>query len=438
MGQSTSKTTQYPEQTFSPEVQLIKKINMNHFGDVKLVLDKKTGREMHLKELVLNDMDTFNTQLAYYYSRINNPHPNLVNVIGYTTDHQESFCSQRHKINIFLDPLGKNLDTELETRILNREPYLETELQALTHDLFTILSEFQTKGIAHSDICPANIYGTNEAYKLCDSGFCNQKAASGLKKAFFFNKKPLLAPELLKLLVDGDTETDYNEYKADVFSFGVTLLSLATLTKPETLYDYKKGTINYDLMDARMKVAEENYSSTLVDLLRELLNPNPMARLDFIQLASRVNFTRTPSKATTEAPKRSGHISRKPVVSKLVFNKDTIVAAHPRKLAHQRTMTTYDGNSTAATSQSTRHLTQVKAGHQKNQYSVDTENFVGLESTQRSLRTVGDDATETYVMDDYSYGYLHYNDVKSPLRTMKHLHIYTSGIQKQPVYHFQD
>jgi len=284
MGSQASTEEGIPRQTFSPQVEVISEMRSPFFGKVKIAWDKKIGTEMFIKEVVFHEKQTFEAQLENYHHRVSYPHPNLVNIIGYTSDHRKCFCSEEYKIVLYMDFIRNSLEFEINNYLRRKKPASEVELQLLSEQLIEILYHFQIRGISHGDISPANVFATEEFYKLSDLNFDSLKGENALIKTILFGAPTLLAPELLRQVPARDIEIKCNKYKADVFSLGLTLLSLATLTRSEDLYDYEKGMLNYSLLESRIAQAEKSYSLFFSSFLREILSIDVSIRPDFVSL----------------------------------------------------------------------------------------------------------------------------------------------------------
>ena len=74
----------------------------------------------------------------------------------------------------------------------------------------------------------------------------------------------------------------YDEYKSDVFTLGVLLLEICTLSKSTMLYD--QGRINEQLLNELLPKVGDRYSERLFELLRLMLVLNPRFRPDFLEL----------------------------------------------------------------------------------------------------------------------------------------------------------
>lgn len=72
--------------------------------------------------------------------------------------------------------------------------------------------------------------------------------------------------------------------KADVFSFGVTMLEAITLENCAYLYIRNPLRISYEKMQMYTDLMKEKYSTYLHETILSVLNPNPMRRKSFLQL----------------------------------------------------------------------------------------------------------------------------------------------------------
>jgi serine/threonine protein kinase len=104
-----------------------------------------------------------------------------------------------------------------------------------------------------------------------------------------------LAPELKVLYETLDKkkkrEIDkVNYHKADVFSFGVTLLELSTFADMSSLVvvDDEKAVIKTDYKNELLLVCSKNYGNEIADIIDRMLEMSAEHRPDFRQLRERV------------------------------------------------------------------------------------------------------------------------------------------------------
>jgi len=289
MGQTKSKTS-VPETTLEPKIDIIGSKSLGYFGQVDIAKEQETGVQLYVKKFNYYTKEDFEQQLAHCYLRQCNPHPNLINIIGYKSIQEAVFCSEHYSITLYLETVEDTLEEKLAAHIESGECISEVELQLLGEQLVSILAQSQLKEIAHGDIRPATLFYTSEAYKLSDSTFSALDGASHFVR-HAAAENCLLAPEVLKSYNGENQEITYNKYKADVFSVGATLLSLATLTKSEELYDVINNEINMELLETRIKAAESIYSNYFTTFLRATLEANPANRPDFCQLVGKFTIS---------------------------------------------------------------------------------------------------------------------------------------------------
>jgi len=294
MGANPSKTTEAesPKKTeiitdYNPTYEVIKKYVDVHYGEVKLIRETVTNQEMLLKEVVVNTKEAYEAQLRQIEERAAVANNHIVNIIGYHTEGKQNFCSSFYKISIFIEVLEKTLFDRLEEGIANQVAFNEIEVLLLAENLVSALAYFQSKEVNHGDIRPVNVFTTLDAYKLSDPTLAAQKNTNAFVVAAVLGEKTLLAPEVLKHLPQKELDITYDKFKADVFALGATLLSVATLTNSEDLYDYENGTINEALVQERLEQVRLSFSTFTYELIRDMLRVEEAERPDFVQLNER-------------------------------------------------------------------------------------------------------------------------------------------------------
>lgn len=103
--------------------------------------------------------------------------------------------------------------------------------------MINALSYLQEHQVAHRDIKPANILiFPGEVYKLTDFGISIANLNShSMITSEFAGSQPYLSPKLEEYLQNKNLKLRHNIYKSDVFSLGLTLLEVVTLTSVEGL-----------------------------------------------------------------------------------------------------------------------------------------------------------------------------------------------------------
>lgn len=147
----------------------------------------------------------------------------------------------------------------------------------------------QSNGISHGDIRPNQILlteGPNDdgQIKLADNGLVGQ-----FKNSYALSLtgagRGYLSPSLLRACSKHEHQPEYNVYKEDVFSLGLTVLSAATLKDPNaSLYDWKGKSFDDKNLELLLLELQGRYSSQFVNFLRTLLDEDEFRRPDFAGL----------------------------------------------------------------------------------------------------------------------------------------------------------
>lgn len=108
----------------------------------------------------------------------------------------------------------------------------EPELWYLADSTISACAYLQERDINHGDLRPMNVLLSNEGLvKLGDHGIVNEEK-NNYYKAITGEAKTYLSPELMKNYAKKKNAPNYNVYKADVYSLGLSLLGASILYNP--------------------------------------------------------------------------------------------------------------------------------------------------------------------------------------------------------------
>eukprot|EP00998_Keelungia_sp_KM082_P000185 NODE_1020_length_1507_cov_129.789855_g1009_i0.p1 GENE.NODE_1020_length_1507_cov_129.789855_g1009_i0~~NODE_1020_length_1507_cov_129.789855_g1009_i0.p1 ORF type:complete len:448 (+),score=49.19 NODE_1020_length_1507_cov_129.789855_g1009_i0:76-1419(+) len=171
-----------------------------------------------------------------------------------------------------------------------RSPLSEQTARDIFVQMLAAVGLLHSKGVCHHDVKLENflLHGGEKKHtlKLCDFGAAEQLPATGMTQRY---KGEVSAPEKAR---KGST---YNGYMADVFQLGKSLHELLfKLNAPAP-----SGALNPHKL-------QRSVSKSATDLMLNLLNPNPSARLTLQQVLQHQWVTggepRIPGKAPAAAP----------------------------------------------------------------------------------------------------------------------------------------
>ena len=128
----------------------------------------------------------------------------------------------------------------------------------------------QDRNIYHGDYRLINIMLSDEGYvKIPDNGIL-----SGVRNNYFKTLSGECRGYLthLRFYANHDSKPEYNVYKADVFSLGMTFLYASTLVRPNTVcYDWSQHSVNIRGIQDLFKKIEGRYSAAWRELVQLML-----------------------------------------------------------------------------------------------------------------------------------------------------------------------
>ena len=290
MGQLSSNLTHAASlfTKYTPNYQILRTFEEEHYGEIKIVQDIDSGRRMFLKETIFETKEAFQEEVDFFTKRLQIVHPNIVQIMGFDSQTGQNFCSRIYKVLIFIELSGKDLAHELEDRITQDKPFSESTILLIAENLISALAYLQSHDLVHGDIRPRNIFASGNIYKLFDPSLSSQRELNGLARAIISREETFLSPEVISQVPKNQLTSSANKFKSDVFSLGITLLSLASLTKGEELYNYEAGMITNGLLQNRLALVKKQYSMLTYELIRTMLTMEESHRPDFEELQVRL------------------------------------------------------------------------------------------------------------------------------------------------------
>lgn len=190
---------------------------------------------------------------------------------------------------------NKDLLKDTQQRKAAQFYWQEDQLWTVLKTLVSALAYMQSLSFAHRDIKPSNIfYATGMGVKLGDFGSAAQRR-DGSFTVTVTGTPQYLSPILRKAMMDRQFRIVHNVYKSDVFSLGLTILTLMMLDYPHL---FQKPSVQR--AEIEELVVSLRFSEELRRLVMWMLEPEERNRCDFVMLGQYLGVVETAATETTQ------------------------------------------------------------------------------------------------------------------------------------------
>ena len=293
----------------SENYEIIKLIGEGTFGKIYLVENPITLKRYAMKKISANSMNEINEKKKEYelLIKLNHENPNL-NTVKIFSIQTKKLDKLTFVMYIFMELADYDWEREIKARARKKLYYSEKELINILKSLIETFSLLQTKGISHRDIKPQNILcflnnnnNNNIIYKIADFGEAKTKEKKILEEQKSIdenynndtNKQTVRGTELYMSPILFKAyrtypyigNVQYNAFKNDVFSLGLTFLFASTLTF-QSLYEIREINEMDILRSIVEKYLNERYSKSFINIIVLMLQIKEKRRPDFVDLDS--------------------------------------------------------------------------------------------------------------------------------------------------------
>ena len=191
----------------------------------------------------------------------------------YTVAESNNLCFE----NLVMNLIFEHYSTSLEQLIKNSNSVVsEKKIWLIIQDILAYLIELYDMGYENGDLQPKNIlFNNNEVVKIaCPLLYTSYHTAYEFRLANE-SYKSTFAPEHLEGFEYRIQNPKLNQEKADVFSLGICLLSLASKEDFQYFYDFTGNTILFDRIKISMAdIVKNGYSDRLFHFINQCLKEN--------------------------------------------------------------------------------------------------------------------------------------------------------------------
>ena len=334
---SSSQQDRIAYQNFVANYAFVKKVKDPRYGEISILEDKTTKEHVALKEILCKSTTDFNREIEELKGRCKISHPNIVRLIAYTSKAEDNLCASFYKILLILDYMEQDFDRDIISRRTASEYYTEEQLWYFLESVLSALLCLHSKGVAHGDLKPSNIFITKSgAYKIAEQSLLgNVMPSYALRLSGFDDVRAYLSPALVQNLARQELYPKHDAFKSDIFTLGLTALHAATLADCDKFYDWDVFSMDVEALHKRIGGLAFRYSEEFQRFVGSMLTLVESKRPTASELLERIPTQDNLLKREMEA---SAHHDKKPEVSSTASYGDegsVRVQAVSVKLPHQ-------------------------------------------------------------------------------------------------------
>lgn len=252
-------------------------------GDITLLKDSTTGDTICFKEQIKNSKQQFAQAIMEARERLKLNHSYLIEMKDYSTKQTNDFCSTFYTIRTFYEYQALNLQKEIKNRKDRGIDFTMIELTHLLYNISEACAYLQDRGKPHGDIRPSSIAIMEEGkkFKLIDRADTSIPPFNGQQNYIYTGKDLYVTPQIFSALKGTQQKPNENEYKSDVFSFGLCILEAGLKRGVNNIYSGNSFSAPElgKLLDEFHRKYEDN--PLLVTTLRKMLSVDESERPDF-------------------------------------------------------------------------------------------------------------------------------------------------------------
>ncbi|KAF8475616.1 kinase-like domain-containing protein [Kalaharituber pfeilii] len=238
--------------------QVMEEIGCGSFGVVYKAIEKDTGAIVAIKHI---DLESSEDDIAEIQQEIA-----VLSTCGsqHVTKYYGSFV-KGYKLWIVMEYLGGGSGVDL----LKSGPFSEAQTAAVCKEMLLGLDYLHSEGKIHRDIKAANIlFSSTGAVKLADFGVATQLSNMRSMRNTFVGTPFWMAPEVIQ-------QSGY-DYKADIWSLGITAMEFATGEPPHAHIHPMK--VLFIIPKEPAPRLQGNFSPIFKDFIAQCLIKDPSKR----------------------------------------------------------------------------------------------------------------------------------------------------------------
>ncbi|KAG8578659.1 hypothetical protein GDO81_010572 [Engystomops pustulosus] len=242
------------------------------FGKVYKARNKETGIFAAAKVIDTKNEEELEDYMVEIEILATCNHPNIVKLLGAYYFENKLWIMIEFCQGGAVDAVMLELDRGLT----------EAQIQAICRQMLEALAYLHSMKIIHRDLKAGNVLLTQDGdIKLADFGVSAKNAKTLQRRDSFIGTPYWMAPEVVMCETMKDAPYDY---KADVWSLGITLIEMAQIEPPHHELNPMRVLLKIAKSEPPTLAYPSKWSQEFRDFLKKALDKNPEARPSAIQL----------------------------------------------------------------------------------------------------------------------------------------------------------
>lgn len=282
----TSPSSAVSTQDIFKDYQLVGSEVSTKLGDVFLYRHKKSGELCWIKEINIEDSDAEKFFKEYIESGAYKNEMFITKEV-YKVDGTEgvfcsSNCSSNGKLVVVMEFVERDLEEEIVLRAdqLEKDYFPESEVWYIAEAVLKAEAVILKRGRFHGDLRSSAVFIDEDCkVKFYDPILLDYRSNSYFKVLLGMSKSNI-SPEYIQSLHMNQKEPKSDPEVSEVYSLGITLLSVASLKQDTSFYDWSTNELVKERISESLAVLKERYSPLLFDLVSSCVKEKPSERIN--------------------------------------------------------------------------------------------------------------------------------------------------------------
>lgn len=251
----------------------------SRIGDVDRFEHIPTKKKLLRKEILIEDPAQLTSDnLEKLKARVHLRHKNILESYGFSLEISRDGPS---KLSLFFEPFLSDAAAAFDSMQKKQTFFGEEELFGSLKATVQALAHLRKHNISHGHITPNSILMSPEGdIKILDHSLIEQEH-SAYAACLQGSRTSYLAPELFNLLgSETDIPSDFNAFKADIFSLGMTFLHGALLEEPSDCYSWETHYFDFIKLVDRLDRLRAKYPAKISNIISNMVKVDIAQRPD--------------------------------------------------------------------------------------------------------------------------------------------------------------